>query len=253
MLNYVQQNSFLLPGPNTNGLFDELPDGRLVVWDGQNIQLETAPQSRTFALVGQLYPTAAPYPSFIRVCPDGIHVAVGDSTRVTWFLLSDLTQRASIDTGNNYDAEWVDNTKLAISGIENGASVVSVLDFGVGNAGTVTNVVVVSGINGASGGVTIDAAGNLYCANGWATVPAQTGDIKAFAPQLWKPAYLERLPLIFRPVAFWSPICCLRPRWALTVTAIYTSVEAMGNLPITVMPPLSAPPLWPRVWRAHRP
>jgi len=76
---------------------------------------------------------------------------------------------------SNFDAEWVEDAKPAISSVGQAEAVVKVLDV---NSGAITTII--QAIAGSPAGVTIDQSGNLYSGNGLGFDPSATGIIKAF-------------------------------------------------------------------------
>jgi hypothetical protein len=196
---YRHQRTFVLPvpGPGAGGnvLFDPLPDGRLLVLNGANVSVETAPQSGTFASLGDI-PGFAPGfgPSFLAVTPDGARAAAGSNGggSVVVFETSDPNSVASFAM-QDFSGEWIDNRYLAVSNFTSSAGV-QVLD-------TATAVVtqVIANIGGASTSVTFDGAGNLYTGNGFDLVPggSETGWIKSFSAAAWQNALATSTPLDF--------------------------------------------------------
>lgn len=181
MSNYVQQASFTLPQPNQDTvtvLFDVLGDGRLITSDGSAIHIENSLGSRQFTQVGAIL---SGVPSFIRVSPNGTQVALGDGERVFVFDSSAINTYKTF-VASNFDAEWIDDAKLAISSVgqvERG-TVVKVLDV---KSGAMTTII--QAIAGSPAGVTIDQSGNLYSGNGLGLDPSATGIIKAFPLSEW--------------------------------------------------------------------
>lgn len=187
MSNYVQQGSFTLPKLNQDTitvLFDALGDGRLITSDGNAIQIETSLGSRQFTQVGAV-PSAVP--SFMRVSPNGTQVALGDGNRVFVFDPSAVNTYKIFET-SNFDGEWVDDAKLAISSVGqvDRGTVVKILDVG---SGAITTII--QGIAGSPAGVTVDQAGNLYSGNGLGVNPSTTGTIKVFPKVEWMAPLFE--------------------------------------------------------------
>ncbi len=192
--------------PRADGSFgtagDFLLDGRIVAVTGANVYLERSARSGVFDVVGILDSAeigAATDPAFIRVSPDGSTIAIGAGLQkpVAVFGVASLGSPgapATLTSGSvaryfdvdHYDAEWQDGSHLALSATVGGASFVSLLDTSSDTAAP-TNPVVVSGIDGFSGGVTFDAAGRLYTGNGFDTSPdgSNTGTIRVFSPESW--------------------------------------------------------------------
>lgn len=181
---------------------DALADGRLVLVTGASVFLERAPGAGAFDVVARLDAArlgGATDPSFVRVSPDGSRVAVGSGfgKPVVVFASSALgtpdapteldASRAGYFDAPHFDGAWLDGQRLALTaGTFGEPSVVTVLDT-ASNPERPDNTVVVRNIGGASAGVAIDAAGNLYTGNGFdfGSGGSETGSIKAFAPELW--------------------------------------------------------------------
>lgn len=173
-------------------LVDFLPDGRMVIAEGYSnaeieIALETTAGSKTFAYVtslGPFDPNGFSYPSFIKSV-DNNTVLVGDSTDIYTVDLN--TKRAALlTTIGNYDAT-ISGRMLYITRADTmGNGIVTRIDLD--NPAVPFDVV--TGIPGASAGVCLDGAGNLYTGNGYSYVGTEkTGAIKRFAlfnsPQDW--------------------------------------------------------------------
>lgn len=144
------------------------------------------------------------HPVLVFVSPDGTRMAVeADAVaaagvfEVGVFTLADLTGQWF--SASHFDAEWVDNTHLALTaGDFINPSVVTILDTSSADPSDPINPTVVNNIGGASGGITFDAAGNLYTGNGFATSgPSETGTVKAFSNAAWTAAWTGGPPLNF--------------------------------------------------------
>lgn len=190
---YTLDSQFTLPAGS--GTYDVMPDGRIVALsDAAEVLVETAVGSRVFASAGTLPgATISTFgPSFIRVSPDGSSLAVGDGNfgggRVGVFNATTLA--GTWFNAEHASAEWYDNDRVAIaSGAFGQPSIVSVLESSSPDPANPINTTVIANIGGASGGITFDAAGRLYTANGFSTGgPSGTGAVKAFDPALWTPA-----------------------------------------------------------------
>ena len=147
---------------------------------------ETAPGSRAFTNLGVL--PGADVPSFgvafVRVSPDGSKIAVGNNGGASFgnfqvgvFTIASLT--GTWFSANHFDAAWIDNRFVAITAGSFGSpSFVTALDSSSPNPASPSNVTIVDDIGGASGGVALDGAGNLYAVNGFASGgPSSTGAV----------------------------------------------------------------------------
>ncbi len=201
---YQLKGSFALPA-GASGL-DVLPDGRLLSVVGSSVQTESAAGSRTFSAIGTL--AGADFSGFglgfVRVSPDGTRVAIGNGGGASFgnyevgvFSLQDLS--GSWFKANHFDAAWVDNRSIALTGGTFGApAFVSLLDTASTDLTNPVNPLAIDGIGGASGGIAFDAAGTLYTGNGFATSgPSGTGVVKAFAPAAWMDAVAAGTPINF--------------------------------------------------------
>ncbi len=192
------ERSFSLP--EGASVFDVLGDGSLVTLSGTNVFVETAPGSRNFSNLGTL--VDADFNSygaaFLRVSPDGTRLAVGNNggslynryqVGVFSFNRIDFTGDCDWFDVSHYDAEWIDNTDLALTACVSGhPSIVTALDTTI-STGSPTNPTIIENIGGSSSGIAFDAAGNLYTGNGYDSVGAgdsETGWIKAFTPAEWQ-------------------------------------------------------------------
>ena len=189
---YQYQRSFTLPAPMvpfSNVLFDALPDGRLLLLNNATVSIETAPKSASFVVLGDIpgfSPTSGP--SFLAISPNGLRAAAGSNgdNSVVVFDTNNPTNWTSYPVGD-FGGEWLNNNLLATSS-GFGSAKVEIL-----NTSTAVPTPVVTNILGASAGVSIDSAGNLYVGNGFGS---DTGLIKAFAAADWQSA-LATTPLNF--------------------------------------------------------
>lgn len=190
---YQLQGSFQLPvGAD---VFDVLGDGRIVALVDDSVHLESALRSRSFGLYGVL-PDAPPleFPSFVRVSPDGLLIAVGDGFgQVGVFNIAPLTGRWI--SAAHYDAEWFDNRHLILTGGVGGS--VSVLDTQSPDALNPVNPTIVVN-KGIPGGIAFDSDFNLFTGNGFSdSGPIQTGDIMRFSSAAWMAIWTGGTPLDF--------------------------------------------------------
>ena len=168
-----------------------LPDGRLLALTGDTVFVESAIGSGVFA-PGATFGLGSD-PSYIAVSPDGLAIAVGTGPAVVVFATSDLAPFGDPPTDvsatalvfgvPNYDGVWLDDARLVMSDFG------SVVELDVTSDPMSPGVrTLIANIDGASGGVSVDASGNLYTGNGFAFDPngTKTGDIKAFAPALYE-------------------------------------------------------------------
>ncbi|MBN2562011.1 MAG: PEP-CTERM sorting domain-containing protein [Phycisphaerae bacterium] len=191
---YGLTETFGLPG--SSPVFDVLGDGRLVTLVDTNVYAETAIGSRSFSSIGVLDGAdIGPYgAAFLRVSPDGTRFAVGNGGGTSYtnyevgvFNLDGLVgDWFSVD---HFDAEWINDVDLAVTAGAGGPpGVVTALDTS-SSPSSPTNPIVITNIGGYSGGITFDAAGNLYTGNGYDdTGPSDTGWIKAFSDERWEAA-----------------------------------------------------------------
>jgi hypothetical protein len=182
--------------PAAAGPFDITPGGRIITLAHDEVLLETGARTRVFTSLGLLSGAdiADFGAAFVRVSPNGARIAVGNNGGATFadyevgvFDLPSLT--GVWFTVDGFDAEWLDNDLLALTAGDFTSGLVTVLDTNSADPLNPTNPVVVGNIDGASGGVTFDAGGNLYTANGYGPGPPdKTGQVKAFPSAIWLPA-----------------------------------------------------------------
>lgn len=189
---YGLTESFTLPAGA--GPFTTLADGRVLTIVDDELFVENAAGSRTFASLGVLPDADIPFfgAAFIAVSPDQTKVAVGNNGSSTFvdysvgvFDLDTLT--GDWFTANHFVAVWLDNTRLVLAASDFFAgSSVTVLDTTSPDPMNPVNTVLVGNKGGASGGVAFDADGNLLAANGFTNLgPSGTGAIKVFAEADW--------------------------------------------------------------------
>ncbi len=205
-------------------LFDNLSDGRIVMVTTQlddpfdttgdaEVFVETSLGSRTWqslgdltlAAGGQWYATGG---AFLEVSPDGSRIAVGDNSLSTQhvgvFATADLLSvgaaAMSIDwyTAPHSTAAWYDNRYLAVNRGDFSTSQVSLLDTD-SPVGSSINTDIITGVGGASSGLTFDVDGNVYVGNGFDTQPggSETGDVRQFLAADWQNAWSTTTPLNF--------------------------------------------------------
>ncbi|MEM6333204.1 MAG: PEP-CTERM sorting domain-containing protein [Planctomycetota bacterium] len=187
--------AFSLPA-NAGGI-QVLADGRIAAvrnnaTDGvYEILYEDALGSRTFSEVGSFDASlvASFGPSFVTLSPDGQTLAVGDNVFGTLaevlffdtsgFSPSGPTVPSATATVANFDAAWIDNDTLAVTGADASTFTpqAALVDLTNPTVPTVDNVVADAG--GASGGVAVDADGNLYVGDGFGST---VGVIRRFTP-----------------------------------------------------------------------
>jgi len=178
---YHQVGSFILP--TSNSLYSTLPTGQLLVLNGSQVLLQNGIDSSSFTPQGNL-PTAnfnSGFPSFLDASPNGALVAAGDgSGDIAVFSPANPSAATiySLPNGGDYNAAWYNTNLLAITD-SNGVDVL--------NTNTHAVTTVVSDIDGYSGGIAFDSAGNLYTGDGYylGSGPSQTGLIKAFSALNW--------------------------------------------------------------------
>lgn len=209
------------------------PDGRVVAVDSTGVvSLETQRGSGQFQTLGELPDGdfSSFGPSFIAVSPDASRLAVGnngglnfDNPQVGVFELDDIDQGRWLD-GRHFSGRWWDNQHMLITSGEFGRpSEVVVLDTESPLASAPKRTVVVQGIGGASGGVTLDAQDNLWTANGFtSTGPSKTGAVHRIDRQAWQGAFNEtQAPVNFETQA--TPV-------ARALGASSMAIDIQGNL-----------------------
>jgi hypothetical protein len=160
------------------------------------VYVETAAGSESFSLQGTL-PAADIGPfgaSYLRVSSDGTRIAVGNNGGVSFAnfevgVFDFPTLTGVWFTAASFDAGWLSNTRIALSAGDFSSGIVTALDVTSPNPANPMNPTIVTGIGGASGGVALDGAGNLYTGNGFADAgPSGTGAVKAFDAAAWQAA-----------------------------------------------------------------
>ncbi len=194
MLNYQEIASFTLPAGST--LLDVTPDGRVLAVGPSALWLEEVSGSRRFvALSAPDFGT----PAFVRVSPSGTRLAVGNYDRsliyVMPFLPSGSIGLVTV-AGTSFDAEWIDDRRLLVTNQGGDGvgppSVVSLVDVV-----RRSSLNLIGNIDGASAGVTINAAGTIFTGDGFGSDPTETGQIKAFRRALWEAAVSSGTPINF--------------------------------------------------------
>jgi len=192
---YALQSHFPMPAPGF--VFDVGPDGQLMGVSGNEALKETAPGSRVFYNMGPLPGLhASPFGAlFFKISPDGSQFAVGDGNgKIGIFDMTDLSGHWF--TMPHFDAQWADNTRLAVTHGE----------FGEPSQVSCVNVehhkakpeILIENIGGAPAGIAFDDQGNLFTGNGFKTAgPSGTGTIKYFPRSLWQWAMASRTSLDF--------------------------------------------------------
>ena len=213
--NYSQDREFRLPGIDQSfAVFDLISDGRVISSDGSTVSLESTVGSGQFLSILQ---GLNGYSPFIRVNRND-HVACADGNEIRFF---DLATPANYVTESiaGYDAEWHDDQNLAVTV----PGKVVWLDRANQQFQDV-----VTGIGGASAGVTFDAEGNLYTGNGLDTdtgqqSPSVTGTIKYFNASEVANAINSNSPLDFEQHGI--RVCEL-------LSAAYLGFDCQGDLHI---------------------
>ncbi len=187
--------------PYADCVFDVLSDGRVIVLYLANVYVEDAVGTGAFTLRGTLSDADMPSSedgwgaAFIRVSPDGTKIAAGNNGGAyPWHNFEvGVFDFPALSGGwfgiNHYDAEWYDDTHLALTaGAFGSPSIVTVLDT-TSSYTAPENPTVIENIGGSSGGVTFDSVENLYTGNAYKVDgPSETGEIKVFDNGAWTPA-----------------------------------------------------------------
>jgi hypothetical protein len=190
---YVEVAS--IPAPA--GAWDVDPSGLIVsVASDGVIRRQVAQGNFTFSPIGSV-PSSIFNPSFgpgfLRVSPGGGRIAIGDNDRFLNDTQSSMHVLASADlsttgpttttaiTMSSYDAYWSSDSRLFVSGGSFGAAVVRRVDLPGTGPITIAGVnTVITGISGASGGIT-ERSGAILTANGFDLANVETGAIRAFS------------------------------------------------------------------------
>lgn len=187
----VSANGHVIEAP----LVDFLPDGRMVIADGNSateieIAIETASGSKTFNYITSIIPeTSNSFASFVKTV-DSDTIIIGASTHIYRVELATGNKTIIAETGNfdavisdgklyftrtNYNPDWSASTFVS--------------SITLNNPGDITDII--KDIPGASAGVCLDDSGNIYTGNGYSNsgIPNETGLIRRFAlsglPQVW--------------------------------------------------------------------
>lgn len=200
---YTLTNSFDVP-PGTS-VFSSLSDGRVIALVGDTVFIETAPASGDFQSQGTLpgADIASFGAAFLHVSPSGDRFAVGNNGGATFDdyqigIFDVATLNGAWLAANHFSAAWVDDARLAVTAGDFTTGHVTLLDLNSPNPQTPLNPIIIGNIGGASGGVALDTAGNLYAGNGFMTTgPSETGVVKAFGFSEWQNALQTGIPLDF--------------------------------------------------------
>lgn len=159
-----------------------LPSGKMAILDSNTLEVvaETAssvPHARSFRYVTTLTPGGFAWGSFVQAVNEN-EVLVETSYNI---FRVDLTTGSVTEVGRNlysYDAALSGNTLFVAAGdFSLPASKLYSVDLTSG-----TPVDLLTDLPGASGGVCLDGAGNLYAGNGFAYgAPNETGEIRKFS------------------------------------------------------------------------
>lgn len=192
---YANVEVFELPAGTS--VFNVVSDGRIVALVGGDVYIEDTAGGRSFSLVGTLPSADIPFfgAAFMAVSPDGSRVAVGNNGGASFVdfqvgVFDIVTLAGDWVAANHFLGRWMDNERLfLVAGGSSNVSSVTVLDTTDSDPANWTITTVIENIGGASGGIALDGAGNLFTANGFSTTgPSGTGAVKAFAAADWMAA-----------------------------------------------------------------
>jgi hypothetical protein len=159
------------PSPAPFAATCTLPGGDIVTFDGLSVDRWTAAGSFVSNLATL---PGFTFSSFVIPTPDGSAVVFGENSNGGLFLAqadgSGYVPLVSLTF--NYDAEWLPNGDLIVSAATGG--------FGAGNDLVIVDIsppgsTPVGHVNGPSGPIAVDAAGNLYYATQSDVFPAPPG------------------------------------------------------------------------------
>ncbi len=190
---YSLVGSFPLPRSNEfvpADPFDVLSDGRILQARGDGLWLQTQINGATYTRVGSLGGglVSAAGPSFIRVSPDGLHLAVGSNDFTPSNQSVHIVPLSSLDTivpsnasvsvsALGFDAVWSSNEALLVTGGDFfvGSSLVSRITLGPSPQTTV----VVESAGAGSGGIAIIGP-TVYVGVGFGFDSTPSGQIRSF-------------------------------------------------------------------------
>ncbi len=181
---YVGVGTFTVP--SASFVYDALPDGRLVgVSATGQILRQDSPAGSAFTPIGQLPAGVVPSfgAGFARLSPSGSRLAIGDNgvggvmtiIPLGSVSLSPPTVTSSV-TVFNYQADWIDEDTLYVSGSPSFGQPTKLYRASV-STGSSTEVV--NQIGDGSGGVAI-GSGIVYTAIGFDLAGARDGEIRGF-------------------------------------------------------------------------
>ena len=193
---YVVLRAFDLPNSSVRWAIDPQPtDGKILLINGSKLFREDTPWSHTFTEVGDLVTGA---PGMLRISPSGskaVAVALDGGGMWVFNPASGAITRTISQSGYFfYDAEWIDDNKVAATvGVTGEGPVVRLYDLAASQEKNL-----VRNIGAASGGVTIDSVGRLYTGNGYSSDGGdETGLIKAYERAAWEAAWNTNSPIDF--------------------------------------------------------
>lgn len=182
---YSLVGSYELPGAGAQ--FDVMADGRLLAISGQQFFTQDGMHGSSWTLAGSLgasAPIASFGASFLSLSPDGQTIAVGDNNfgpsasvyLVDSSSLSPIAESPALGVAApNYQAHWLDDSTLFVSG-SGSESVVSEITL---TGATAQLRTAVNDFGGGSSGVTSDGQ-YLYVGNGFSFgAGSPTGEVRA--------------------------------------------------------------------------
>lgn len=194
---YVRLEDFTLPDSPVSWALDVIPtDGRLLIANGTELLREQLPRTRRFERVVEL---PSDPPGVLRISPSGVKAVLISSAGNSLVVFDPrnghiISRTASGDGNFFFDAEWYNDTVLAVTEALSGRGPT----VKVFNLEQEQSKVVIRNIGAASGGVTFGQDGSLFAGNGYSSGgDDETGLIKVYSLAIWQQAWDNDRPIDF--------------------------------------------------------